>query len=161
MPLCKFSDLMSNLAPNARLMGLDPGTKTIGMAVCDAALSIASPIGTIRRSSVEADAVELRKAMEGRDIGALIIGLPVNMDGTEGPRAVATRALAERLTEYFDIPITFWDERLSTRAVERAMIGADMTRKKRAKKIDSAAAAYILQGAIDLLRAGGGASPGL
>ena len=155
MGLCNFSDLPRLLAPKARLMGLDPGTKTIGLAVSDAGFSIASPIGTIARSSLEADATALGREMEGREIGALVIGLPVNMDGTEGPRAEATRAYAEGLSRHLDIPIAFWDERLSTSAVERAMIGADMSRKKRAKKIDSAAAAYILQGAIDYLRSTG------
>lgn len=159
MPLCEITDLAPLLPPKARLIGLDPGTKTIGMAVSDADLSIASPIGSIARSSIEADVAVLRREMEGREIGAIIIGLPVNMDGSEGPRAAASRAYGERLTNSFDMPISFWDERLSTSAVERAMIGADLSRKKRAKKIDSAAAAYILQGAIDFLRAGGAGIP--
>lgn len=155
MPICNISELAKSRPRGGRVMGLDLGTKTIGLAVSDAALMIASPVSTISRSRFEADMVELKQAMEGRDIDTLVIGLPVNMDGTEGPRAEATRRFADRLAGEIDLPIVLWDERLSTRAVERAMIDADLSRKKRAKNVDRAAASFILQGAIDFLRTGG------
>lgn len=161
MPLCNMAELAAARSAKGRIMGLDLGTKTIGLAVSDAALMIASPITTIARTGFESDMRQLRQEMEGRDIEALILGLPMNMDGSEGPRAEATRKFADRLAGEIDLPIAFWDERLSTRAVERAMIDADLSRGKRAKKVDSAAAAYILQGAIDFLRSGGGMSGGL
>ncbi|MCZ4280340.1 Holliday junction resolvase RuvX [Kiloniella laminariae] len=148
-------DLPELLDSNHRLLGLDPGSKTIGMAVSDRDYKVASPIGTILRSKFKADAAKLKEICEERNIGALVMGLPVNMDGTEGPRCQSVRTLAENLHKIagFTIPIVFWDERLSTSAVERFLIGeADMTRKRRSEVVDKAAAAYILQGALDALQ---------
>lgn len=152
MPICKIADLKAALPPGRRLLGLDLGEKTIGLAVSDGALTIASPIGTIRRTKFAADAAELERIIAEREAGGLVLGLPINMDGSEGPRAQSVRQFAANLLARRDIPIAFWDERLSTMAVERAMIAADLSRAKRAKRIDAAAAAYILQGALDALR---------
>lgn len=151
MAVCKIEDLPENLAPGSRLLALDLGEKTIGMAVSDSGLRVASPIGTIRRTKFQADATELLRLIDDRGVGGLVIGLPVNMNGTEGPRATSARQFAANLLERREMPIAFWDERLSTMAVERAMIAADMTRRRRAKTVDTAAAAYILQGALDML----------
>lgn len=134
-----------------RLIGLDLGTKTIGVAVSDVELRVASPLTTIRRTKFKADATELLQIVENEKAFAVVIGLPLNMDGSEGPRAQATRAFGRNLTPLLDIPVVYWDERLSTVAAERAMIEADMSRKKRAERIDAAAAAVILEGALDRL----------
>lgn len=134
-----------------RLMGLDVGTKTIGLALSDTRLTIASPLETIRRGRFRDDAARLRGLAARHGVGGLVIGLPVAMDGTEGPRCQSTRQFARNLLEIFDIPIAFWDERLSTAAVQREMIAADLTRKRRAEIVDRAAAAYILQGFLDYL----------
>ena len=151
MLLDNILDLRAAIDPSARLMGLDLGTKTIGLAVSDDRRSIASPIDTIRRTKLKADLEALFSAADGRGVTAFVLGLPVNMDGTEGPRCQAIRQFARDMLAVRDVPIAFWDERWSTMAVERAMIDADLTRKKRAKAIDRAAAAYILQGALDRL----------
>ncbi len=150
-------ELAARLGRGQRLLGLDVGTKTIGMAVADPGLIVASPIGTLRRTKFTQDARELAKTIRDYTIGGLVIGLPLNMDGSEGPRAESTRAFANNLMERADLlgwdaEIAFWDERLSTSAVERFMIGeADMTRKRRDEVVDKMAAAYILQGALDAL----------
>lgn len=136
--------------PDARaLIGLDLGEKTIGVAVSDRMLSSATPLETIRRRKFTLDAARLGEIIQGRDIGGLVLGFPVNMDGTEGVRCQKTRAFARNLLPLFDLPITFWDERLSTVAAERALLEADTTRKRRAEVIDHVAAAYILQGVLD------------
>ena len=135
-----------------RLVGLDLGSKTIGVALSDSLLSIASPSHTIRRSKFSKDVAALLEFCGEHDVYAFVLGLPLNMDGSAGPRVQATHAFARNLAQYCDLPITFWDERLSTVAAERAMIQADMSRKKRAKKIDAAAAGFILQGALDRLQ---------
>ncbi len=153
MTICKFEDLRAELSSAARLLGLDLGEKTIGLAVSDGGLRIASPVGTIRRTKFARDAAELFRIAEERGVGGLVIGLPINMDGTEGPRCQSVRQFAANLLKLRDIPIAFWDERLSTAAVERAMIAADLSRQKRARRIDEAAAAYILQGALDAMGA--------
>ena len=134
-------------------MGLDLGTRTIGVALSDGMLSIASSLLTIKRTKFTKDAAALNELIAKHDIFAIVLGLPFNMDGSEGPRAQATRAFARNLSQHCHLPVVFWDERLSTVAAERAMIEADMSRKKRAQKIDAAAAAFILQGALDRLRA--------
>ncbi|NBC33265.1 MAG: Holliday junction resolvase RuvX [Alphaproteobacteria bacterium] len=152
MPVCKFEELRNALQPFQRLLGLDVGEKTVGMAVAGANLSVASPVGTIRRTKFAADAAQLFRTVDEYGVGGLVVGLPVNMDGSEGPRCQSVRAFAANLLAVRDLPLAFWDERLSTAAVERAMIGADMSRRKRAQKIDAAAAAYILQGALDALQ---------
>jgi putative Holliday junction resolvase len=133
------------------LIGLDLGTKTIGVAVSDPDRRLAAGVETIRRSSLSTDAARLLTlAVERRAVG-IVLGLPINMDGSEGPRAQSTRAFARNLGKLTDLPIALWDERLSTAAVERALIAADVSRKKRAALIDEHAAVYILQGALDRL----------
>lgn len=146
-----IEDLPSRLSPGARLAGLDLGTKTIGVALSDFGLRIATPRLTIARTKFRTDAEALLNLCTTEKVGGLILGLPVNMNGTEGPRAQATRAFLRNLAPLTDLPVVLWDERLSTAAAERAMLEADLSRKKRAEKIDAAAAAYILQGALDRL----------
>ncbi|PYF10036.1 putative Holliday junction resolvase [Rhodobacter viridis] len=133
------------------LAGLDLGTKTIGVSVSDTLRSIATPLRTIRREKFTLDAAELLKIVAERQIIGLVLGLPVNMDGSEGPRAQSTRAFARNLEKLTPLPITFWDERLSTVAAERAMLEADLSRKRRAELVDHVAAGFILQGALDRL----------
>ena len=136
----------------ARLLGLDLGTKTIGIAISDSNWSIASPVRTIRRTKFTADVTEMLAYAVRESVKGLVIGLPLNMDGSEGPRAQATRAFVRNLARHTDMPVLYWDERLSSFAAESAMLEADLTRKKRAKVIDQMAAAIILQGALDALR---------
>ncbi|HMK40875.1 MAG TPA: Holliday junction resolvase RuvX [Methyloceanibacter sp.] len=140
------------LAPEARLLGLDVGTKTIGLALSDVTRSIATPYDTIRRTKFTIDAKALASIVDKMEVGALIIGLPINLDGSEGPRAQSTRAFARNLGKHIAVPMAFWDERLSTAAVERHLIEADASRKRRAEVVDRMAAAYILQGALDRLK---------
>ena len=151
-PEIPIGELPGRLAPGMRLAGLDLGAKTIGIALSDPGLRIATPLHTIRRTKFGADAAALLAVCGRERVGGLILGLPVNMNGTEGPRAQATRAFLRHLAPLTDLPIVLWDERLSTAAAERAMIEADLSRRKRAEKIDAAAAAFILQGALDRLR---------
>lgn len=136
----------------APLAGLDLGTKTIGVSVSDAGHMIASPLETIKRTKFQADAAALFKIIQHRQIGGIVLGLPRNMDGSEGPRAQSTRAFARNLSGLTDLPITYWDERLSTVAAERALLEADTSRKRRAEVIDHVAAGLILQGLLDRLR---------
>ncbi|MFY0691114.1 MAG: Holliday junction resolvase RuvX [Paracoccaceae bacterium] len=140
------------LAPGRALVGLDLGTATIGVAVSDRLLSVSSPLETIRRKKFGVDAQALLEIMAKREIGGVVLGLPRNMDGSEGPRAQSTRAFARNLSRLTEVPITFWDERLSTVAAERALLEADTTRKRRAEVIDHVAAGYILQGALDRMK---------
>ena len=151
-PLVPIEDLPPLLAREARLLGLDVGTKTVGMALSDVTRAIATPYHTIRRTKFTEDAKVIAAAIEEHDVGAVVIGLPINMDGSEGPRAQSTRAFARNLAACIEVPILFWDERLSTAAVERHLIEADASRKRRAQVIDRMAAAYILQGALDRLK---------
>lgn len=165
MTLLDLHDLAERLPPRARLLGLDLGSKTIGLAISDGDRKLASPLETLRRSKFTADAEALLRILEERRVGGLILGLPVNMDGSEGPRAQSTRQFARNLIDLagLTLPIAFWDERLSTVAVQRLLIEeADMTRKRRAEVVDKMAAAYILQGALDALAYGrpGGAVEG-
>ncbi len=134
------------------LIGLDLGEKTIGVAVTDSFLSVATPLETVRRKKFGVDAARLIDIITDRRIGGLILGLPRNMDGSEGPRCQSTRAFARNLEKLVDLPIGFWDERLSTVAAEKALLEADTSRKRRAEVIDHVAAAYILQGVLDRLR---------
>lgn len=129
--------------------GLDLGEKTIGVAVSDRRLSVATPLETIRRKKFTLDAEALLAICAKREIAGLVLGLPMNMDGSEGPRCQSTRAFARNLERLTDLPITFWDERLSTVAAERALLEADTSRKRRSEVIDHVAAGYILQGALD------------
>ena len=144
--------LRAALQRNQRLLGLDIGEKTVGLALSDPGLTVASPVATIRRTKFTADAKELLKLVAERGVGGLVIGLPLNMDGTEGPRCQSVRQFAANLLKLQVIPILFWDERMSTMAVEREMIAHDVSRARRGKAIDQAAAAFILQGALDALR---------
>ena len=134
------------------LIGIDLGSKTIGVAVSDHRKSVATPLETINRTKFTEDAERLIDIFSERDIGGLVLGLPRNMDGSEGPRSQSTRAFALNLSTKISLPITFWDERLSTVAAKKTLLEADMTRKRRAEVIDHVAAAYILQGALDRLR---------
>ena len=139
------------LPANGALIGLDLGTKTIGVAVSDTGRRVATPLRTIRRTKFTADAAALVALMAERRVGGVVLGLPRNMDGGEGPRAQATRAFARNLAPLIDAPITFWDERLSTVAAERALLAADASRARRAEVIDHVAAGFILQGLLDRL----------
>lgn len=140
------------LPPMQALMGLDLGTKTIGVAVSDTFLSVATPLETVKRKKFSTDAARLLEIIRDRNVAGIILGLPRNMDGTEGPRCQSTRAFARNLSQLTDLPIGFWDERLSTVAAERALLEADTSRAKRAEVIDHVAAGYILQGVLDRLR---------
>ncbi|WP_371056553.1 Holliday junction resolvase RuvX [Rhodosalinus sp. K401] len=147
-----IADFAAALPPGRAVAGLDLGEKTLGVAVSDRGLAVATPLRTIRRSKFTADAVSLFSILDEREIGGIVLGLPRNMDGSEGPRAQSTRAFARNLARLRDSPIVFWDERLSTVAAERALLEADATRKRRAEVIDHVAASYILQGALDRIR---------
>lgn len=139
------------LPDHARLLGLDLGTKTIGLALSDVERQIATPLETIKRVKFGLDAAALLKIAEKHAVAGLIIGLPLNMDGSEGPRVQSTRAFIRNLAPLTSLPIAFWDERLSTMAVTRTLLDADASRAKRAAVVDKMAAAYILQGALDRL----------
>ena len=152
MAITAIDLIKETLAPEQRLLGLDVGAKTVGLALSDVSLLVATPMETIRRGRFAEDAARLRVLIAAEDVGGLIIGLPIGMDGTEGPRCQSVRQFAANLLEHVDLPMAFWDERLSTKAVERLLIEeADMTRKRRAEVIDKMAAAYILQGALDAI----------
>ncbi len=144
------ADFVATLPTGGRLLGLDVGTVTIGTALCDAGWVIASPATLITRGKWGADKAALETLIRQQSVKGLVVGLPLNLDGTDSPRTQSVRAFARNLAA-LDLPILLWDERWSTAAVERQMIAADMTRKKRAATVDNAAAAYILQGAIDRL----------
>jgi putative Holliday junction resolvase len=146
------AEMKARLLSGQRVLGLDLGSKTIGLALSDTSLSIASPLQTIRRSKFTKDSQTLLAIAEEHAIGAFVLGLPLNMDGSEGPRVQSTRAFARNIARISDIPIIFWDERLSTVAVTRTLLEADRSRKRRAELVDKMAAAYILQGALDSLR---------
>lgn len=155
MPEIAIEDIPTSLKPGQVVAGLDLGTKTIGIAISDRGLSLATPRPVIRRKKFTADATALLALLEKDNAGAIVLGLPLNMDGTEGPRAQATRAFARNLARLTDMPVAYWDERLSTVAAERSLIEQDVSRGKRADRIDSAAAAFILQGALDRLYSAG------
>ncbi len=154
MTVVPLAELRVRLAPGRRLLGLDLGEKTIGLAISDSALRVASPLETIRRSKFTHDASALGRLIDARDVGGLVLGLPLNMNGSEGPRCQSVRQFAANLAEAagLTLPIAFWDERLSTAAVERLLVEeVDMSRRRRAQVVDKMAAAYILQGALDAL----------
>ncbi len=148
----RFEDFAAALSFGQALMGLDLGEKTIGVAVSDRMRGVASPLETVRRRKFKLDAARLLEIVSDREIGGIVLGLPRNMDGSEGPRCQSTRAFARNLSQLTDIQIGFWDERLSTVAAEKALLEADTTRKRRGQVIDHVAAGYILQGALDRLR---------
>jgi putative Holliday junction resolvase len=147
------SDFRDALPSGGRLIGMDVGTKTIGTALCDSRWTIASPADLIRRTKFSADKAAIERLVSAQAVRGIVIGLPLNLDGSDSPRTQSTRAFARNLAP-LGLPILLWDERWSTQAVERQMIEADISRAKRAEQVDSAAAAYILQGAIDALMMG-------
>jgi putative Holliday junction resolvase len=144
------ADFAASLPAGGVLAGLDVGTKTIGLALCDSGWSFAGPAETIRRTKFTADLTALRTFCERHRVAGLVVGLPLNMDGTDSPRTQSVRAFARNLAP-LELPLLLWDERWSTQAVERAMIAADVSRAKRAEAVDKLAAAHILQGALDAL----------
>ena len=144
------SEFGAALSNGGKLAGLDVGTKTVGLAICDAGWHFAGPSETIKRTKFTADLEQLRAFVEREHVVGLVVGLPLNMDGSDGPRTQSVRAFARNLRP-LELPLLLWDERWSTQAVERAMIDADVSRAKRAEKVDALAAAHILQGAIDAL----------
>ncbi len=152
MSIRNISELKSLIKRGDRLLGLDVGEKTIGLAIADATLSIATPLETIRRTKFTKDAEALFKVVDGRGVGALVIGLPLNMDGSEGPRCQSVRQFAANLLKKREIEIAFWDERMSTMAVTRTLLEADASRKRRGEVVDKMAAGFILQGALDAIR---------
>ncbi|HRL07077.1 MULTISPECIES: Holliday junction resolvase RuvX [Brevundimonas] len=153
MPVFDLSELPAACPPNTPWLGLDLGENTIGVSVSDTGRIIASPLELIRKTKFSQDAEQLFRIMDGRKVSALVIGLPLNMDGTEGPRAQSCRAFARNLERFRPVNVAFQDERLSTTAVERFLIDElDLTRKRRADVVDRTAAAWILQGALDRLR---------
>ncbi|MGP1353820.1 MAG: Holliday junction resolvase RuvX [Parasphingopyxis sp.] len=144
-------DFRAALPDGGRLAGLDVGSKTIGVALCDAQWTFASAAETVKRRKFSQDLERLKTIFADQQVAGLVIGLPLNLDGTDSPQTQSTRAFARNLDQALDLPILLWDERWSTQAVERAMIDLDVTRKKRAAKVDAVAAEYILQGAIDAM----------
>ncbi|HEY3916825.1 MAG TPA: Holliday junction resolvase RuvX [Stellaceae bacterium] len=151
MPLCNPAELKPLLAAGTRLLGLDVGTKTIGMALSDTTHVIATPLDTIRRSRFRDDVKRMLNEIARHKIGGIVIGLPLALDGGDSPRTQGVRQFAKNLMAHTELPVVFWDERLSTAAVERGMIAGDLSRRRRAELIDKAAAAYILQGLLDHL----------
>ena len=151
--IATVEQLPALLASGGTLAGIDLGDKTIGLAVSDRGFAFAHPRRVIMRKKFSLDAAVLVEALSKEDARAVVIGLPVNMDGSEGPRVQASRAFVRNMARFTDLPFVFWDERLSTVAAERALIEMDVSRKKRAGRIDSAAASFILQGVLDRLQA--------
>ena len=155
MTVVPLAELPARLPAGGRLLGLDLGEKTIGLAISDRDFKVASPLETLRRAKFTQDAAALAEICAGRRVGGLVLGLPINMDGSEGPRCQSVRQFARNLEQVagLDLPAAFWDERLSTAAIERLLVQeADMSRRRRAQVVDKMAAAYILQGALDSLR---------
>jgi putative holliday junction resolvase len=149
MTICNPTDLKAALHKGARLLGLDVGTKTIGMALSDTTLLVATPFDTIRRTRFSVDGARLLAEIDRHGVGGVVVGLPLALDGSDSPRTQGVRQFARNLLALRDLPLAFWDERMSTAAVERGMIEADLSRRRRAQIIDRAAAAYILQGLLD------------
>ena len=147
-PPVPIAVLKSKMAIGQRLLGLDIGSKTIGLALSDITLTIATPMETIRRTKFKVDVERLREIVVDQNVGGFVLGWPVNMDGSEGPRCQSTMAFSKNLAEKIDLPQALWDERLSTSAVERTLIEADRSRARRKQLVDKMAAAYILQGAL-------------
>ncbi|MGH6870513.1 MAG: Holliday junction resolvase RuvX [Rhizomicrobium sp.] len=152
MAIVEITELRGLVAAGARLLGLDLGEKTIGLALSDTLLTVATPMETLKRGKFSADAQTLSGMIARQGVGGLVIGLPLNMDGSDGPAAQSARAFGRNFAARFPVPIAFWDERLSTSAVTRTLLEADASRKRRGEVVDKMAAAYILQGALDRLR---------
>ena len=151
MAIVDLANIKKALPARARLLGLDVGSKTIGLAISDSALSVASPLTTLKRGKFAGDAAQLKEIIGERSVGGLIVGLPIAMDGSEGPRCQSVRQFAANLLALIDLPLAFWDERFSTIGAERPLRDAEMSHRRRAEVIDKMAAAYILQGALDRL----------
>ena len=151
MTIMSLDALAAGLPASSRLIGLDPGSKTVGVALSDPSRMVASPTEHLKRGKFRDLAARLEARVKTEEVGGLIGGLPLNMDGSEGPSAQSARQFAENLAARLEIPVALWDERLSTAAVERTLIDADLSRRRRAKVVDKLAAAYILQGALDYL----------
>jgi len=151
MTIMSLDALAAGLPASSRLIGLDPGSKTVGVALSDPSRMVASPTEHLKRGKFRDLAARLEALVKTEEVGGLIVGLPLNMDGSEGPSAQSARQFAENLAARLEIPVALWDERLSTAAVERTLIDADLSRRRRAKVVDKLAAAYILQGALDYL----------
>jgi putative Holliday junction resolvase len=151
MTVVDLLNLKAALARQSRLLGLDVGSKTIGLAISDSSLRVSSPLSTIRRAKFATDAQEINQIIAERGIGGLVIGLPIAMDGSEGPRCQSVRQFGANLLGVIDLPAAFWDERFSTIGAERPLREAEMSHRRRADVIDKLAAAYILQGALDRL----------
>jgi putative Holliday junction resolvase len=146
-----INELKSTISTGQRLLGLDIGSKTIGLALSDTTLMIATPMETIKRTKFKVDAARLQEIVEKQNVGGFVLGWPINMDGSEGPRCQSTLAFSENLANVIPLPQALWDERLSTAAVERTLIEADRSRARRKQLVDKMAAAYILQGALHAL----------
>ena len=151
MTLMSLDALAAGLPASSRLIGLDPGSKTVGVALSDPSRMVASPTEHLNRGKFIDLAARLEALVKTEEVGGLVVGLPLNMDGSEGPSAQSARQFAENLAARLEIPVALWDERLSTAAVERTLIDADLSRRRRAEVVDKLAAAYILQGALDYL----------
>lgn len=151
-PTITIEELVSQLPDYARILGLDLGTKTIGIALSDLSRTVATPHSTIKRTKFKNDAQQLVELIEEHEIAALILGYPVNLDGSEGPRAQSTHSFARNFSQVRECPIVLWDERLSTVAAERTLLEADASRKRRGEVIDKMAASFILQGALDRMK---------
>jgi len=158
MAVCNPAELQQSMASGTRLIGLDVGKKTIGMAFSDPLFGIATPFETLRRTKFRPDMEKLKVIFRDHEIGGIVVGFPMNMDGTEGPRCQSMRAFAENLLGEIDLPLAFWDERLSTAAVTRTLLDADLSRKRRGEVVDKLAAAYILQGLLDFLSMSNGSN---
>ncbi len=151
MPFLDPAAFRAALRPGQRLIGIDLGSKNVGLALSDTGLMVASPLETMKRGRLKEDVATLRERVTRYDVGGIVIGLPRNMDGSDGPAAQAARAYARNLARELDLPVTMWDERLSTAAVERTLLDADMSRRRRGEVIDKMAASFILQGFLDRL----------
>ncbi|EJF76946.1 RNAse H-fold protein YqgF [Bartonella birtlesii LL-WM9] len=152
MAIININEVITHLLPGQTIAGLDLGTKTIGIAISDMGLIFSNPRPVLQRKKFMEDAHTLIKIFDRENVGAIIIGLPLNMNGSSGPRAQATRTFVSNMRAHTEIPFIFWDERLSTIAAERFLLAMDVSRTKRAKLIDSAAAAFILQGALNRIQ---------
>ena len=159
LPGARVLEHPEELGGEGAVIGLDPGARNVGVAVSDPGRRVASPIGRIRRRSLRELADGLRPIVESRRAGAIIVGLPRNLSGTEGPSAQSARAMARNLAETLGLPVALWDERLSTAAAERVLLEDDVSRRRRAQLVDGVAAAFILQGALDRIAGAGGREP--